>query len=444
MGIKSDGGRNAGPFSRTEIEVEIPQPEPDLAALKPSLARHLSGLRQGKPLQSHFETRVMRTSWIVAAGTSVFEVVLDEGEIALPDGRTQALREVEFELIDGEPRDLYELARIIALRLELTLEFASKSDRGFAMLLPGTIVPRKAAPLALHREQTLNDAVEAILSNTLDHFVGNWVALRETDAPESVHQLRVALRRLRSAFKVLGQTLRTDAFDELREEAKQIASALGPAREIDSFIAGAQDGALSRPEKPEGCEPLMAAASALRLERYKAARAAIKDRRSTVFVLRLQSLVTQRGWNTGLSASRRSTLAKRVRGASQLMLDRLLTRVLKKGRRLSERSDIERHDLRIALKDLRYAMEFFSGVFGKSRKRQRLLKAAGQLQDILGKHNDAVGVDTLVRQLSESRGQDVAHAAGYLIGWHAHEIRVNDMELQQSWRNFKKLAPFWH
>lgn len=443
MGIKSGGGQNAGSFSRTEIEVEIPQAEPDLAAFKPWLGKHLGRLRHGRPLVPHFETRVTRTSWVVAAGASVIEVVLDEGEIALPGGRTQALREVEFELMDGEPRDLYELARIIALRLDLSLELASKSDRGFAMLLPGTVSPRKAVPIVLPGKQTLDDAIEAILSSTLHHFVGNWMALRETDAPESVHQLRVALRRLRSAFKILRRTLRTDLFEELREDARQIAKALGPARELDSFIAVAEAGALSRLAKPEGNEYLMSVARTLREERYKAARAAIDDRRSTLFVLRLQSIIANRGWSDGIPARTRSKLAKRVRGASRLMLDRLLARVLEKGRGLSDRSDAERHDLRIALKDLRYAIEFFASAFGKAKARQKLLQAVSRLQDILGKHNDAVGVDNLVKRLSEGGGANAAHAAGYLIGWHAHEMRLNDMELQQTWRNFKKLNPFW-
>ena len=443
LGAKFAGEVQAGPFRRGELEAEVPGLEPQLDVLGPAIARKLDRLRQQKTFVPLFETRVSRTLWVVAAGLSVIEVALDEGEIVLPDGRSQALREIELELKDGEAGDLYGLAHLLASKLEVTLDFTSKSDRGFAMLHSGAPVPQKSLPLALKRKQTLNEAIGCMLSNILHHFVANWAALRETDAPEAVHQLRVSLRRMRSAFKILRHTLQSDVFDELREDAKQIASALGPARELDSFIAAAEGGALQRPERPPGCDGLMTAARALRDEHYRTARTVIDGRRSTLFVLRLQSLLARRGWQSDLSPPARALLAKRVRGASRTMLDRLHARALKKGRRLAARSDAERHDLRIALKDLRYGMEFFAGLFDHTRRSQKLLKTAGQLQDILGHHNDAVGVDDLVRRLSDACGPEAAHAAGYLIGWHAHEITLNDMQLQNAWRNFRTHPRFW-
>lgn len=443
MGIKFADGAADSPFRRGEIETEVPDSAPQFDSLAPDLARRLERLRQRKPLVPLFETRITRTLWRVAAGISVVEVVLDEGEIALPDGRSHPLREIEFELKDGRDSDLFDLARLMAGRIEVTLEFQSKSDRGFALLHPECRLPRKSMPLLLKRRQTLGDGIDAILSNTLNHFVGNWTALRETDAPEAIHQLRVALRRMRSAFKMLRHALQSDVFETLREEARHIGGGLGPAREIDSFIAAAEAGALRRPEKPPGCDVLMAAARSLRDEHSQTARAVIDDRRSTLFVLDLQCLLAQRRWRTRLPPAQAARLSKPIRGAARAMLDRLRTRALKRGRGLAQRSDAERHGLRIALKDLRYAMEFFGTLFDHPKRRQRLLTSASELQDILGKHNDAVAVDDLVRRLADGRGSDAAHAAGYLIGWHAHEITVNDTNLKEAWKAFKTLRPFW-
>ncbi|MFT3673272.1 CYTH domain-containing protein [Aestuariivirga sp.] len=254
MGIKFAGDTAGGPFRRGEIETEVADAVPQFDSLAPDLVRRLERLRQRKPLVPLFETRITRTVWVVAAGISVVEVVLDEGEIALPDGRSQPLREIELELKDGRDSDLFDLARLMAGRIAVTLEFQSKSDRGFALLHPETRVPRKSTPLLLKRRQTLGDCIDAILSNTLNHFVGNWTALRETDAPESIHQLRVALRRMRSGFKMLRHAFQTEVFETLREEARHIAGGLGPAREIDSFIAAVEAGALQPREKPPGCE----------------------------------------------------------------------------------------------------------------------------------------------------------------------------------------------
>ncbi|MFT3673273.1 CHAD domain-containing protein [Aestuariivirga sp.] len=187
----------------------------------------------------------------------------------------------------------------------------------------------------------------------------------------------------------------------------------------------------------------MAAARALRDEHSQTARAVINDRRSTLFVLDLQCLLAQRRWQAHLPSAQAALLSKPIRGAARVMLDRLRTRALKRGRGLGRRSDAERHTLRIALKDLRYAMEFFGTLFDHPRRRQRLLTSASELQDILGKHNDAVAVDELVRHLADGRGSEAAHAAGYLIGWHAHEITINDTHLKDAWKAFKAMRPFW-
>ena len=77
--------------------------------------------------------------------------------------------------------------------------------------------------------------MQAVLSNTLRHFVANWAAIREAEDPTAIHQMRVALRRMRAALAMFKRALPCSEFDLLREEAKQIASALGPARDCDVF-----------------------------------------------------------------------------------------------------------------------------------------------------------------------------------------------------------------
>src|SRR5690606_5862020 len=81
-------------------------------------------------------------------------------------------------------------------------------------------------------------------------------------------------------------------------------------------------------------------------------------------------------------------------------------RVLRRGRRLERRSSDELHRLRIAVKQLRYAVEFFSGLYAPRRMaalRNRLMR----LQDILGRINDAAGVAALVGSAAAGDGRDV-------------------------------------
>src|SRR5690606_24945293 len=79
-----------------------------------------------------------------------------------------------------------------------------------------------------------------------------WLPVaRAGEAPEGVHQMRVALRRLRSALRIFGKVLACDAVSDLDARLKTLARALGPARDWDVFLAGAgADLSALVPEKP--------------------------------------------------------------------------------------------------------------------------------------------------------------------------------------------------
>ena len=116
--------------------------------------------------------------------------------------------------------------------------------------------------------------MQAVISNTLWHFVANWAALRGAQDPDAIHQMRVALRRMRAALAMFKRALPCSEFDFLRGEAKRIASALGPARECDVFRETAEGGPLAHPDRPENCNTLLAAIEERRIAAYEDARCA--------------------------------------------------------------------------------------------------------------------------------------------------------------------------
>ena len=97
-------------------------------------------------------------------------------------------------------------------------------------------------PCSFPQTATLDDAVEVVISSALCQFVANWPAMTETQHPESIHQMRVALRRLRTALAFFDRVLPCAEFRVFRAEAKRIASALGPARNWDAFRELVEDG----------------------------------------------------------------------------------------------------------------------------------------------------------------------------------------------------------
>ena len=444
MCAKFSDTRAENPFHRHEVEVEVPNLSPDLGRFDAETASRLAGVVGDRPLERKFETRIERHIRHIVSGDAVIEVAIDDGVITGPRRRRQAVCEVELELKSGDPVALYGLAQQLAARHPFTLDFTSKSDRGFAMTASLVPAPVKSSPVVLDRHMAFDVAVSTILATALGQFVANWDALRQSDDPESVHQLRVALRRLRSALKMVKRVVPNPVLEDLRFEAGRIAAALGPARELDVFIEASSEGPLLYQDRPPGCTGLLRVATDRRAEAYRAARDLIDDPATTLFVLRMQGLIARHGWRHGLPAGDRPMLAAPLRTVAAALLDALHRRVLKRGKHLMRRSDDERHRLRIALKDLRYGIEFFASLFGHRRRVAQLLKTVGLLQDLLGSHNDVVDTAKLVRALSEGNGPDVVEAAGYVIGWQARGIPLADAELVEVWKRFRRLRPSWH
>jgi len=123
-------------------------------------------------------------------------------------------------------------------------------------------------------------------------------------------------------------------------------------------------------------------------------------------------------------------------------------RVLKKGRGFAKLSLESRHEVRIAVKKLRYAVEFFASLYpGEQAKRYR--KRLSSLQDALGAMNDSAVADTLLDQLVTANGNGttalpLARAAGLVSGWYTRGRIDDDADLVSSWKSFRHAAPFWH
>src|SRR3546814_1526121 len=84
---------------------------------------------------------------------------------------------------------------------------------------------------------TADDALAAVLGACLRHWSANEAAAIDGSDPEGVHQMRVGLRRFRSALTVLGDLLPAAQLAWLQEEAKWALTALGSARDWDVFLA---------------------------------------------------------------------------------------------------------------------------------------------------------------------------------------------------------------
>lgn len=438
LGVKARSVTTDGPFSRSEIEVRSRSLEPDLALFDQATAADLDRLIDKRPLKAQFETQIRRRVVLIDWGRSQIEVACDEGTI-VADTQRVPLAEVELELKAGEEHDLYDLAMKLAEEFSLKLDFVSKAEQGFRLTAPETPSAMKALTIEYGTDALLDDAVVAVISNALAQFIGNWAVLRTSDQPEAIHQMRVALRRLRAALAIFKRALPCPEFDVLRSEARRIATALGPARECDVFHSSATQGPLAHPDRPANCEMLLASVAERRFMAYRDARALIDDTATTQFVLKIRSFLARRTWRNVLVGPDLALLTFPPVAFACETLDRLRVRALKRGKNLSDLSDEARHELRIALKKLRYAAEFFATLFGGRRAIRRYVATVSDLQDVLGAHNDVVSA----RQFLDALPTELERTSGFIIGWHARGTAIADAKLLDMWKTFRKVEPFW-
>jgi CHAD domain-containing protein len=137
-----------------------------------------------------------------------------------------------------------------------------------------------------------------------------------------------------------------------------------------------------------------------------------------------------------------------VKSIAPRMLDEYLIKARKRGRRVKDLDTSDCHRLRIALKKLRYAAEFYGPLY-KTKKVKKYVAKIKELQELLGALNDAAQVRATLSQLTldeslSSRAQaDLCFASGIVNGWHcARAVRLGGKALKR-WDTFKHAEPFW-
>lgn len=378
--VKAEGEAAGGLFVRPEWERPLPSPVPILDDASGPLVRTLGHetLAQVAPL---FVTALTRISGRVNQDGSDIEVAIDSGEVRA-DAAVEPLCEIELELRDGLPPALFALARRIDEQVPLRLGLRSKAERGYALAAGADAASEAPDSFAVDPDGTAADAFRAIAQACIRRFRDNEVLLLAGGAPDPVHQARVALRRLRSAFKLFRPLFEGDAqADALRGELRWLAGLLGSVRDID-VTAARFDGEVGR-------QLAVARATA-----FATARETIAGRRARLLMIDLSEWLALGGWTQAAESA--EARASDVRLFAATLLDKRRRRLKRRGADLAALDDPARHRVRIEAKTLRYATEFFASVYagvhtGRAKARRRhghFLDALKALQDALGDLND--------------------------------------------------------
>ena len=247
-------------MTRGEWEVALADGTPQLTAFNDPRVLDLTGLVLPDELVPTFETRFKRQAVLIEwpdanRPPAQIEVAFDRGAIRA-NGSETPICEIELELKRGEPQGL---VRAGAVAARPGAGAPADAGQGGARLWPGD---GRAAGLAqgqadrARREHAVEDALQRILGGCVRHWIENEGATREARDPEGLHQLRVALRRLRSALGLFKTALGEQARASWNDELRWLLGPLGPARDLDVFATETMHpGKRRAPERPRSRDP---------------------------------------------------------------------------------------------------------------------------------------------------------------------------------------------
>src|SRR5262245_45720815 len=237
--VKAGTTLRNGVSNPDELETDVDRPEPDLGAIEDRrLRRTIERAVKASALEPQFETIVTRTTHKLHSDKGDLELALDEG-VVRAGAAEDKLCEAELELKAGSPECLLETAAALFSAGPIRLAQETKAERGYNLALgrnDRNLAPQKARDAALAGDETCAQALVSFVESAPTHIGLNRRAVLETDDPEAAHQLRVGLRRLRSALNAFRPLCDTPATQALQQYARELGQSVGELRNADVLI----------------------------------------------------------------------------------------------------------------------------------------------------------------------------------------------------------------
>lgn len=462
--VKAGTGVKGGMSKPREEEAPVAGPAPDLTRIAdPGLREGLWRLIAGLPLEPVFETVMKRTTRIFeTADGSVIEMALDAGEIRAGE-RLAPLYEAELELKQGRPADLFRLAAALSGTATARFSTLTKAGRGYALAAGETPrpVPRTATDVDLDpATDTAETAFRAILVSCMDQIAANRDVVLDSDAPEGPHQLRVGLRRLRSALKVHHPLLDDDIRAGLDAAARDLANRVADLRDLDVLSEEIVAPAAGFAPESLAIDRLTALVLSGREKARIALRTALADPSVNALLFRIGALAEGDGRKVARQDAAEDAASGPASGPADAgsagdrplaefaatALDKRWKVAARLAARIEELTLEERHDLRKELKKLRYTVEFFRPAF-PARRVKPFLSRLKTLQDVFGYLNDVVMAGKLAELASAGSGRkDPAAtllAAGFVMGWHEARAEHAWESARALWEETRRVRRFW-
>ena len=342
---------------------------------------------------------------------------------------------------------------VTALALDLAGEFAvaipcaALASESIAAARAGQPAARRLGAASLPSDLSVAAAFAHVTSHLADvmlHWGASIAAVPQTGearALEPVHQMRVAMRRLRSAMSQFPAAAEAPLLEETRRGLKALSDILGPARDWDVFCSetGLAVGEAFTPEAQVG--RLLAVAERRRTEHYATLRQFLDGAEYRRLMIRLAALAIPESWAAAADPEQPAALDQPLPAFAAAVLAKRLKRLQRAGEAIDHLDPAALHEIRLLGKRMRYAAELFSSLWpGKGPR--RFIRRLTTLQESLGILNDGAVAAQLMAELGGT-GAERAFAVGVVRGFVAGRGAAHRQEIARAWKRFRQTTPFW-
>jgi inorganic triphosphatase YgiF len=436
--LLADSGR---PLTRRQWEAPADDVTPDLARFPADEIGGPMTALTNDALVAVFATKVRRHARLLDLPDASVEIAFDAGMIEAGE-RREVLSEIELELKSGNAGVLFDLGTQLLDAAPLQVGTRSKAERGYALAFDVERPAEKAEPVGISAGQAVDDVIAQLAGACWHHLLKNHAVAKKGVDPEGVHEMRIALRRLRTICALFRRDIPSPAFRAINSEARWLMRQLGPVRDLDVFIQ-ATTARLVAAAPDVDLAGLRETVEAHRNASYGALQSALADARCSRFLLSLGQMVDRRGWRNEIGSDALAVLSQPIPMLAEKILRRLHRKVRTRGANFRQLNIHAQHNLRIHLKKLRYAAEFFLPLYAPQGPAKRYTRRLARLQAGLGRARDIAGARILVEGIRQE-GQSALHLAiGAVTGWLARDQIAMTKTLRKRWRRFKTTPAFW-
>jgi CHAD domain-containing protein len=284
---------------------------------------------------------------------------------------------------------------------------------------------------------TSADAMKAFGHASVSQILGNWAALPGSDDPEVAHQLRVGLRRMRTTLRLFKTLVDGDSLRHLGHDVRDLGKVVGALRDADVVIGDIVEPVMREMGAGKNFESLLLHLEQERVRHRKQVREALADGRWTW--LRLNCMLFGYAVDRALQHSSDDSRPD-LKFLAAEALDRTWDRVARKGRGFEKHTQTQRHDMRKALKTLRYACDFLVPLY-ENKAAVEFTNRLKKLQDVFGYLNDVAMAEQLAGIANERA--DLKKAVATVLKWHRKHAKTASRDAGKRWRELKKSDRFW-